>query len=59
MPRLILSAELLAAIILLGVPGVYIASVKGRSMLEGFIFGAFLGPIGWLIEALLPTKRKD
>jgi len=48
---------LIGIIILFGIPGVYIASQKGRSMLEGFIFGAFLGPIGWLIEALLPTRK--
>lgn len=57
MPRFVLSAELLGMIILLGIPGIYIASVKGRSMLEGFILGAFLGPIGWVIECLLPTKK--
>lgn len=49
---------LIGIVIMLGIPGVYIANVKGRPMLEGFIFGAFLGPIGWLIEALLPTRKK-
>ena len=40
-----------------GVVGAYIAHQKGRSLFEGFIWGGCLGPIGWIIEALLPTKE--
>ena len=34
--------------------GSYVARVKRRSTDEGFLFGFLLGPIGILIEALLP-----
>jgi hypothetical protein len=47
---------ILAAMFLGGAPGIYIAHAKKRSLLEGFVFGAFLGPIGWIICALLPKK---
>jgi hypothetical protein len=32
-----------------------VAGEKGRSELEGYVFGFVLGPIGILIVALLPT----
>jgi hypothetical protein len=35
--------------------GGYVAACKGRSPLEGAIFGGSLGPIGVLVEVLLPT----
>jgi hypothetical protein len=35
--------------------GQYVAWCKGRNLLEGFAFGLFLGPIGVLVEAMLPT----
>src|SRR5262245_53900736 len=34
--------------------GLYVASSKNRSPTEGFLFGFFLGPLGVLVEALLP-----
>lgn len=35
--------------------GWYIAVQKGRPALEGALFGFFLGPIGFIIEACMPT----
>ena len=35
--------------------GAYVASQKGRSIVEGTILG-LLGPFGAIVEALLPTK---
>lgn len=39
--------------------GVLIAESKGRSKAEGLGLGCLLGPIGWLIEALLPSKKEE
>jgi hypothetical protein len=36
--------------------GYYIAEKKNRSTAEGLLFGLFLGPVGWIIEGLLPTE---
>lgn len=38
--------------------GAWIAKEKNRDFAEGALLGCFLGPIGWLIEALLPTKSQ-
>ena len=38
-----------------GILGSWIASQKGRSSGEGFVLGFLFGPIGALIEAVLPT----
>ncbi len=35
--------------------GFYVAYQKGRSQMEGFIFGLLFGPLGLLIVACLPT----
>ena len=46
-----------------GFIGFWIADKKNREPVEGFFLGAFLGPIGWIIEGLLdsgatsPTRR--
>jgi len=40
-----------------GYIGRYLAIEKGRDKTEGMLFGAFLGVIGLLIIALLPTKN--
>lgn len=39
--------------------GVLVAQARNRSSAEGFALGCLLGPIGWLIEALLPRKPAD
>lgn len=41
-----------------GLIGVYIAMQKGRSEGEGFCLGCFLGPLGLILAALLPTKER-
>ena len=35
--------------------GRHVASVKGREPVEGLLFGLVFGPLGVLIEAMLPT----
>jgi hypothetical protein len=42
----------------LGFIGAYVADQKGRSGGEGFLLSILLGPIGILIEAVLPTIQK-
>lgn len=37
--------------------GWWIAEEKGRSGVEGAVLGFFLGPIGWVVEGLLPVVR--
>ena len=39
-----------------GFLGKYIAELKGRNPMEGFLLGIFLGLLGVLIEALLPRR---
>ena len=39
--------------------GLYVAIEKGRSELEGMVFGILLGPIGLLIVACLPVDRRS
>lgn len=41
-----------------GLFGSWIATQKGRRENEGFVLGAILGPLGWLIELLLPNITK-
>ena len=36
--------------------GILIARAKGRSELGGCTLGCLLGPLGWLILALLPSR---
>lgn len=43
------------ALAVCGCLGAYIARAKGRSALEGLLFGVLLGPIGVLIAVLMPT----
>jgi hypothetical protein len=35
------------------------AEARGRRVVEGLLLGLFLGPVGMLIESLLPAKRGD
>jgi hypothetical protein len=44
-------------VIVLGGVGWWIAQQKNRSEVEGAALGCFLGPIGWVIEAVLPTAE--
>lgn len=37
--------------------GFYVAKQKGRSIVEGIILGVLFGPLGVLVEALLPDAR--
>ena len=39
--------------------GRYISTQKGRDPVEGVALGCLLGPIGWIIAALLPEKSPD
>ena len=38
--------------------GGYVAIAKNRPPLEGAVFGALLGPIGVLVEVMLPTLER-
>jgi hypothetical protein len=38
--------------------GAYVAHQKGRSRLEGFLFGLILGPIGVVAVGTLPTLER-
>ena len=43
--------------VLLGGVGAWIAAQKHRTGTEGAALGCLLGPIGWLIEGLLPNAQ--
>jgi uncharacterized membrane protein YeaQ/YmgE (transglycosylase-associated protein family) len=47
---------LFSVIAAFGFLGKYIAELKGRNPMEGFLLGIFLGLLGVLIEAFLPRK---
>lgn len=40
--------------VLMGLLGAWVASQKGRPAAEGLLLGAVFGPLGVIIEALLP-----
>jgi hypothetical protein len=42
-----------------GLVGTFVAQAKGRSVGEGFLWGALLGPIGWIIVGLLPADTEN
>lgn len=44
-----------AVVVVFGILGCWIASQKRRDQTEGFILGLLFGPIGVIIEAVLPT----
>ena len=46
-----------ACMVVFGALGKYIASQSGRSEFEGLVLGVLFGPLGCLIEALLPKHR--
>ncbi len=46
---------LIFAAVISGFVGLYISGQKHRSGAEGWWFGFFLGPVGWIIEGLLPV----
>ncbi|MCG3138946.1 MAG: hypothetical protein HJJLKODD_02818 [Phycisphaerae bacterium] len=53
---------LLAGLTLLslsGVIGAIVSHGKGRPHREGFVFGFFLGPIGWLLAGQMPDHPAD
>lgn len=37
----------------------YVAWQKGRPLVEGFFLGTTLGPVGALVEALLPDESRS
>src|SRR5688572_3265146 len=39
----------------MGAVGSYVARQKGRASGEGFLFGVLLGPLGVIVEGVLPT----
>ncbi len=41
-----------------GMLGLWTASQKRRSTTEGFVLGAFFGPLGVVLEGLLPSGEK-
>ena len=41
------------------VSGPYVATQKGRSMIEGFCFALFFGPLGLVIESNLPVQNRS
>ena len=43
----------------LGGFSVWIAAQKGRSLAEGFLVGFLFGPLGVIVEALLPTLDRE
>lgn|GEM_PF-7064156 len=54
--RLVLALVVVSAIVY-AVLGSWIAVQNGRRKIEGGILGFLLGPIGVLVEALLPSRR--
>jgi hypothetical protein len=48
---------LVAGLTLFAGLGAYIASQKGRSVMEGFAMGLVFGPLGVIVAVLLPTLR--
>lgn len=48
-------AVLGAAALVFGLFGAWVADQRGRSPLEGLVVGALFGPLGVLVEALLPA----
>jgi len=52
-------ALLSVPLLVMGSVGAYIADQKGRDEKEGFAFGFWLGPLGWIIVGLLPNIPKN
>jgi hypothetical protein len=50
---------LAAGLGVLGALGAWIAKQKRRGPIEGFILGFLFGPLGVVIEALLPAGTRD
>lgn len=58
------SLGVIALILLLGMPSVYLGRNKNRSLVVNFLLGVLLGPIGWLIAwkmkpPLTPEEREE
>ena len=50
---------LILAWVLLGGLAAWIAGQKNRPRMEGFLLGSLFGPLGVLVEALLPSLRES
>jgi hypothetical protein len=50
---------IVAGLAILLMLGAYIAGQKGRPATEGMFLALLLGPLGLIIEGLLPTHRKE
>jgi len=42
----------------MGIIGIPLGMIRGRSALNGFLWGFSLGPIGWIIVLLVGDSRK-
>ncbi len=51
-------AGAVAYIVICGLCATSIAVEKGRPQAEGFLYGLLAGPVGILIEACLPARKK-
>lgn len=54
----VLSLIVLACMALFAAVGGCISHVKHRRPLEGLVLGAFLGPIGWVVESRRPFGHR-
>lgn len=51
--------EIVFGLAISGLIGLLIAESRGREKAEGCALGCLLGPIGWLIEAFLPSQEEE
>lgn len=49
--------EFVAGLILAGIIAIPLGMLRGRTALNSFLWGVFLGPIGWVVVLLFGRKR--